>query len=697
MMLAFNLRGKLIAGFAALIAIATASAGVSVWQAGIISRSIEQVATVRSPTALLGMRMADELSQTGIALRDQMIAPDDIILSRWDYAWASLKESRDKMDELAASFPTDAQRESWKAVRPLFGELEEAHKALLALINTPAQYPALTTYEKMVTPQLQPLETALTELVTREIQNPQVNERLLAAAVGLQASILSAVRDLRGYVHRGQDAEKAQFEQAWNKVNERLKTITDMGSTMPPEQMRVLNRVRVGVISIRRGATLVINERIGPSWNAPMSHLTDRVAPISEKILTALQGPLTPGGERKGGLIDGQTAQLTADTTAAAGMAQSLSTILMIAAALSALAGLAIAFLLARMIATPIAGMTVAMRHLSEGALDTEIPGRTRRDEIGAMAGAMEVFRDTMAAAEEARAAQDAAREAEAERLARRNAVAEDFVARMSGLAETFTASSGRVEDSARNLAVTAEETTRQAGEVAGAAEMASMNVQTVAASTEELAASVREINVQVVRSSDSAEKAVADARVTEGQIRNLAGAADRIGDVINLIKAIADQTNLLALNATIEAARAGEAGRGFAIVASEVKSLAAQTAKATEDIAAKVAEIQNATAETVDSIGAIAATIDTIREITAAVASAVEEQGSATAEIADNCQRAAGAATGVTGTIGTVGQAAEATGRSAGELMTLATDLSANAGTLQSEVQSFVEALKAA
>ncbi len=696
-MFALNLRGKLIAGFAALIAIATASAGVSVWQAGIISSSIEQVATVRSPTALLGMRMADELSQTGIALRDQMISPDDIILSRWDYAWASLKESRDKMDELAASFPTDAQRDSWKAVRPLFGELEEAHKALLALVNTPAQYPALTTYEKMVTPQLQPLEAALTELVTREIQNPQANERLLAATVGLQSSILSAVRDLRGYVHRGQDEEKAQFEQAWNKVNERLKAITDMAGSMSPDQMRVLNRVRVGIISIRRGATLVINERSGPTWNAPMAHLTDRVAPISEKILSALQGPLTPGGERKGGLIDGQTTQLTADTTAAAEMARSQSTILMIAAGLSALAGLAIAFLLARMIATPIAGMTVAMRRLSEGALDTEIPGRTRRDEIGAMAGAMEVFRDTMAAAEEARAAQDAARAAEAERLARRNAVAEDFVARMSGLAETFTASSGRVEDAARNLAATAEETSRQAGEVAGAAETASMNVQTVAASTEELAASVREINVQVVRSSENAEKAVGDARLTEGQIRNLAGAADRIGDVINLIKAIADQTNLLALNATIEAARAGEAGRGFAIVASEVKNLAAQTGRATEDIAAKVAEIQAATAETVDSISAIAATIDTIKEITSAVASAVEEQGSATAEIADNCQRAAGAATGVTGTIGTVGQAAEATGRSAGELMTLATDLSANAGTLQEEVQSFVEALKAA
>jgi methyl-accepting chemotaxis protein len=696
-MLAFNLRGKLVAGFAALIVIAATSAGFSVWQAGQIAAGMEQVSSVRSPTALLGMKMADELSQTGIALRDQMIAPDDVNLSRWDSAWASLKESRDRMDGLAASFSTDEQRASWNAVRPLFEQLEEAHKALLALINTPAQYPALTTYERMVTPQLQPLEAALTELVTREIQNPQANERLLGASVGLQASILSAVRDLRGFVHRGQDAEKAQFEQAWNTVNARLKTITDMTGSMSPDQMRVLNRVRVGIISIRRGATLVINERSGPTWNGPMNHLTERVAPISDKILTALQGPLAPGGERKGGLIDQQTGLLAEETAAATDRARSLSTLLLAAAGLSALAGLVIAFLLSRMIATPIAGMTRAMQSLSEGALDTAIPGLGRRDEIGAMAGTMEVFRDTMAAAEEARAAQDAARAAEAERLARRNAVAEDFVARMSALAETFTASSGRVEEAARDLSATAEETSRQAGEVAGAAETASINVQTVAASTEELAASVREINVQVVRSSDSAEKAVSDARVTEGQIRNLATAADRIGDVINLIKAIADQTNLLALNATIEAARAGEAGRGFAIVASEVKNLAAQTAKATEDIAAKVAEIQSATAETVDSIDAIAGSIGQIREITAAVASAVEEQGSATTEIADNCQRAAGAATGVTGTIGGVGQAAEATGRSAHALMDLASDLSTNAGTLQAEVQTFVEALRAA
>jgi methyl-accepting chemotaxis protein len=696
-MIALNLRGKLIGGFAALILIAAASAAVSVWEAGTITRNVQEVATVRSPTALLGMRMAEELAQTGTALRDQIIAPDDINVSRWDYAWSGLKASRDAMDRFAAQFPTDEQRAKWTEVRPLFAELEEVHKNLLALVGTPAHYPALTTYEKTVTPQLQPLEAALLELITREISNPQASEPLLTAAVTLQSSILSAVRDLRGFVHLGHEAEKAQFERSWTQVNERLKAIGDMASSMSPEQTRALNRIRVGVISIRRASTMVITERTGPTWNAPLSHLTERVTPVSDRILTALQGPLAAGGERSGGLIDGQTAQLAAETSAAADKTQWLSTMLLMAAGLSALAGLVIAFLLARAIVNPISGMTSAMRQLSEGQLDADIPGRERRDEVGAMASAMEVFRDKLSAAEEARAAQDAERMAEAERLERRNAVAEAFVTRMSDLAADFTASSTLVEEAARDLSSTAEETSRQASEVAGAAESASLNVQTVAASTEELAASVREINLQVLRSSESAETAVGDAKRTEGQIRNLAGAADRIGDVVNLIKAIADQTNLLALNATIEAARAGEAGRGFAIVASEVKNLAAQTGKATEDIAAKVSEIQSATAETVESIGAIAATIDVIREITSAVASAVEEQGAATAEIADNCQRAAGAATGVTGTITGVGHAAETTGRSAGELMGLATDLSGHAGTLQDEVQSFVEALKAA
>src|SRR5205807_3727615 len=131
----------------------------------------------------------------------------------------------------------------------------------------------------------------------------------------------------------------------------------------------------------------------------------------------------------------------------------------------------------------------------------------------------------------------------------------------------------------------------------------ASANVQSVASATEEMTSSVNEISRQVQESSRIASEAVKQAQQTDGRINALSQAAGRIGDVVKLITAIAEQTNLLALNATIEAARAGEAGRGFAVVASEVKALASQTAKATEEISTQIGAMQSATNESVGAI----------------------------------------------------------------------------------------------
>lgn len=696
-MLALSLRSKLIVGFAALIAISAVSAGVSVWRAQTISASMEKVAAVRSPTAILGTRIVDAVNRTQVVLRDHLIDPDEAHVRRWEQLWRDLAKARDEMDRFAADFADESHRAQWKAVYPLFEEMQKAQQRLLAVVGTADHYPALTAYEREIVPRLQPLEEALSILITKEIANPVASEQLLTAAVALQSSILSATRHLRGFIHLGRDQDKAAFERAWSTAGDRIRDIGGLASALSEDQTRALNQIRFGFLSVRKGSAAATSLRSGSGWNAPLAMMHDQVAPLTNRILDALEGPANAEGLRQGGLIDSQIALLTQDTRSAADLANSLSTALTLAALLSLVAGLAIALVLARMIVKPISGMTAAMQDLSTGKLDIAIPGQGRTDEVGAMAGAMAVFRDTMRDAEQARAEEQARQVAEAERLARRNAVAEAFVATMSDLASGFTASSGRVAISASDLSATAEETSRQAGEVAGAAEIASINVQTVAASTEELAASVREINQQVMKSAESAETAVGEAKRSEAQIRDLAGSADRIGDVVNLIKAIADQTNLLALNATIEAARAGEAGKGFAVVASEVKNLAAQTARATEEIATKITEIQGATAATVMSITAIGSTIDTINSITAAVAAAIEQQGAATHEIAGNCQKAAAAATGVTGTISGVGQAAETTGRSAGELTGLATDLAGHAGTLQNEVQAFVEALRAA
>jgi methyl-accepting chemotaxis protein len=174
------------------------------------------------------------------------------------------------------------------------------------------------------------------------------------------------------------------------------------------------------------------------------------------------------------------------------------------------------------------------------------------------------------------------------------------------------------------------------------ASNQTSSNMQAVAAGAEEMAVSVSEISRQTTNALDISRKAVAQAEETSGIVSGLSVSAEKIGEVIKLINTIAEQTNLLALNATIEAARAGEAGRGFAVVASEVKSLASQTAKATDEISRQITEVQKSTSDAVGVIQRIAGTIATLNEISIAISAAVEEQSAVTQDISQNMQIAA-------------------------------------------------------
>lgn len=349
-------------------------------------------------------------------------------------------------------------------------------------------------------------------------------------------------------------------------------------------------------------------------------------------------------------------------------------------------------------ITRPLNRVTDAMGKIAGGALETDVPNRETKNEIGDIARTLEVFRDGLVETENLRAEQKRKEEEMAQQLvAERVSIANSFQSRMGALAERFSGSSGEVADAARNLSATAEETSRQAQSVTIAAEGASDNVQTVAASAEELSASIREMSDQVSNSAVIARSAAEEAERTNENIRQLSEAAQSIGQVLNLIKEIAEQTNLLALNATIEAARAGDAGRGFAVVASEVKELAAQTAKATDEISMKIGEIQHATSATVTSIQSIVTTINNVRDLTAIIAGAVEEQRAATSEIAANTHRAAQGATQVTNNMSGVGQAAGMTGSAATQLMSLSSALSEQSQDLQREVTSFVSTLRAA
>jgi methyl-accepting chemotaxis protein len=279
--------------------------------------------------------------------------------------------------------------------------------------------------------------------------------------------------------------------------------------------------------------------------------------------------------------------------------------------------------------------------------------------------------------------------------LESRRGVIEDAIAafreRVDSVLETVSDGAIAMQSTAAALLHASEQTSRHAESAVQASTDASGNVTTAATATSELSSSIAEIGEQLARATEVVRASVNEAEATNGQILGLAEAAQKIGDVVKLIRDIAGQTNLLALNATIEAARAGEAGRGFAVVASEVKSLAVQTAKATEEIAAQILAVQASTTGAVDAIRSIASRMQEISAYTSAVAASVEQQNAATGEISENVVGAAQGTKLVTAVLGEVAGAATATRGSAETVLSASQSVESAVSKLRGEVESFL------
>jgi methyl-accepting chemotaxis protein len=361
--------------------------------------------------------------------------------------------------------------------------------------------------------------------------------------------------------------------------------------------------------------------------------------------------------------------------------------------------GIVVSFLIGRNISRPVVAMSGAMRELAAGNFEVQLPGLDRRDEVGQMAHAVEEFKVQAVAKAERETAEreEKNRELQAARRTELHSLAERFEAAVGNIIEKVDSASSELENSAVVLTKSSTATQQLSTVVATASEETSTNVQSVASATEEMAGSINEIGRQVSDSNRIANEAVDQARKTDARIAELSLAANRIGDVTQLITTIAEQTNLLALNATIEAARAGDAGRGFAVVAQEVKALAAQTAKATSEISTQIAGMQAATQDSVHAIKEISGTIGRVSEIAAAIAAAIEEQGAATQEIARNVQQAAIGSSQVATSISDVNRSAGDTGSASSQVLSSAQMLSSENKRLKAEVVKFLATVRAA
>ena len=396
-------------------------------------------------------------------------------------------------------------------------------------------------------------------------------------------------------------------------------------------------------------------------------------------------------------IIDVEKALLATRSAERAEAVETTRLVTVVGAVGSAVIALVVAVMQSLGIGRPIARMTVAMRSLASGDHSVAIPARGRRDEVGAMAGAVQVFKDTAIEAERLKAQQEEDRKrAEQDRRTAMRQLADDFEADVGHIVKGVAAAATQLQSTAQSMSAISEETATQATTVASASDQSSSNVQTVAAAAEQLACSIAEIARQVESQTNIAAEAAEAAGTSDRQVKNLAQQAQAIGEVISLITSIAEQTNLLALNATIEAARAGDAGKGFAVVASEVKSLATQTGRATEQIAERIKAIQDQTGSTVQAIALINDKIEQMGGISASVASAVEEQNVATSEIGRSVQEAASGTRQVSSAIGGVNQAARDAGTAAEQLLVAAGELSRQSSDLATNIGDFLGRVRA-
>lgn len=368
------------------------------------------------------------------------------------------------------------------------------------------------------------------------------------------------------------------------------------------------------------------------------------------------------------------------------------------AAAIAALLILVVTMLVVRRITVPLKSVAGSITAIAGGDLDVRVFHHERHDEIGAIARTIRVFRNNAIERkklEDEKVANEA--QAAAQRKADLSRFVTEFQSAVGGVIDNLMGSSRQFEQVAGRLTETARSTATLSGQSASASEQASQHVRGAATASDELATSITEISRRVHESNSIASDAVKQAAATNQRMSDLSQAGSRIGDVVKLITSIAEQTNLLALNATIEAARAGDAGRGFAVVAQEVKALAGQTAKATEEISSHIANMQVATQESVDAIKAISTTIERISGIATQITAAVEQQGAATQSIAQSVQAASKWTSEVAGNIGQVARDAGETGEASDEMLRSARALSGESVRLKSDVDRFLDNMKAA
>jgi methyl-accepting chemotaxis protein len=529
-----------------------------------------------------------------------------------------------------------------------------------------------------------------------------VSERLITvraptvvASMEVVSQVKGSLSAMRGYLLTANPQFAQDREKSWEKVAALEGQVDQLAKTWTLEK----NIAAWAEIKTNLSELKEVQDRISANYNiskreTAANALSKEAVPHVRRIMELFEGPEENPAD---GVIDRQIKLLETDGMDINGSIRGVRIVSIIMVMLCFSAGVIGLLMAKREISIPLQKIRDLLIELSCGNLSTIISGTGRRDEIGDLARAGAAFLENLRKTKALEEEQARERVVKEQRASRVEALLGNFDVSIGGILKTVAAASTELEGTAGSMSAIAEQTKHQATTSAAAAEETSVSVQTVASATEEISASLGEIAKQISHATQIVDKAVVQAKKTDGIVISLAGAAQKIGDVVDLISTIAAQTNLLALNATIEAARAGDAGKGFAVVASEVKSLANQTAKATDDISQQVTSMQQATTLAVEAIRTILENISSINAVTTTIAAAVEEQSAATKEIASSVTQAATGSKSVSENVTQVTDGANQTGVASSQVLSAAKELSRESESLKLKVDGFFRDIRAA
>lgn len=662
-----GLRGRIAAGFGAILFLAAATAIFAIFNALSLNRDFGVFRSVNNET-LRVEALTTDFTRLLVLVRDELSATDPERLERiTDSSGRLANDIADRGVEAV----DQSRRSAMFEIAATYEQFDQGIDNLFA---------ARDALQELVTAEMQPAVDSATELMGQIVYLAAIDGDLDSSNIvsrALQDTLLSQIAFTRFMSGEQDEADAAQV----HLVRAAEQIVVVERQTRHMQRKTILEQVTAQLEAYRQAMASAVEQ------TQALGEMRELVLGQTEQEINALTAGIVESASNEARIIGEGTASAATQTVLMTIAATVLMTVL----------GIAIAFFIGRSIASPVSAMTAAMRELAQGNTALTVPGRDRSDEIGAMAGAVEIFRQNAIEREKLSSESETEALKRAERQRAVEALIEDFRLSVSGMLEGVASNMSKMQTTAHTLTTIANETSALTGETAEASADSSQNAATAADAAQNLTKAINEIARAVGLTTDVVGRATRAADQTNIRVASLSEAAQKIGDVVGLIQDIAEQTNLLALNATIEAARAGEAGKGFAVVANEVKSLADQTAKATAEIGQQIGAIQGSTADAVTNIEHIAEIMKEVNEHTTSIAAAVEEQGASTGEISRNVQRSAASSQRVATNVETVKISTGETTRSASEVLDAAGNAAQETEKLRLSIDQFLARVAAA